>query len=314
MNGISLKDLRWFTTFTNEFYDSKAVSIWQAVLFILPYFDDDASVNYFEDIQRMELEVYEDLIERLNKKGQPLLRNDASPNYEHSYTEWDDMGNLLLSEEQINEVLPELNRSRLLVIEDIDEADNIYQQLKIEIRNSRQNRPTKIELVEDTLRDDLERVLIKKTSLDAVFSVGMSNEMEEQVVSEVDKPATWEDVAVSIHMREVKSAGTDYTDGESEFYIVFKAKQKILCQGTLKSLKFQGKKKPKPNQLFHLLTSFGESASRQNPPYTAKSYPVTISKLRNLLKEHTGIPNDPFKAKEENRPHTARFKVKVLMD
>ena len=165
MNGISLKDLRWFSTFNDEFLESESLSIWQAVLFMLPYFNDDASVNYFENIQRMEVKVCEDLIEELDKERESPLRNDKLPNYENSYTEWDAIGNRLLTEEQVNAFLPELNRSRRRVLKHIEDADTIYQRLKLEIRNSRKKEPTKIELVEDKLRDDFERVLIKRTSL-----------------------------------------------------------------------------------------------------------------------------------------------------
>ena len=169
MNGISLKELRWFSTFNDEFCESESVSIWQAVLFILPYFDDDASVNYFEDIQRMEVKICEDLIEELDEERGLPRRDDKSPNYENSYTEWDAIGNRLLTEEQINAFLLKLNRSRMRVLKHIEDADTIYQLLKLEIRYSRKKEPTKIELVQDTLRKDFERVLIKRASLDAVF-------------------------------------------------------------------------------------------------------------------------------------------------
>jgi hypothetical protein len=70
MNGISLKELRWFSAINDEFCESEAVSIWQAVLYLLPYFDDDASVTYIENIQRLEAEVYEYMDKKLDKQGE----------------------------------------------------------------------------------------------------------------------------------------------------------------------------------------------------------------------------------------------------
>jgi hypothetical protein len=314
MNGISLKELRWFSAINDEFCTSDAVTIWQAVLYFLPYANEDVSDLYFENMHKIETEVYEDFIKTLDKEGEPQLRNDNLPNYTRCYTDCDTMGNLLLSEKQINEILPKLHFNRMLVVEKIREAHIIYQELILEITKSRENRPTNIHLVEDKLRDDFERVLITRTSLDIVFSDVPKGLKKKPVICEVDKPVIWEDVIISIEIREIKSATPGYTVGESDFYIVFKAKQKILCQGTLKSLKFQGKNKPNPNQLFHLLANSRESESQQKHPYTTAIYPVAISKLRNLLKELTGIPNDPFKGREENRPYSARFRLKLPMN
>lgn len=304
MNGISLKELRWFSTFNDEFLESESVSIWQAVLFILAYFDDDASVNYFEDIQRMEISVCEDLIERLNNKGQPLLKNDASPNYERSYSEWDAIANRLLTEEQINEFLPELNRSRLLVIEQIEEADNIYQQLKLEIRKSRGNRPTKILLCEDTLRDDFERVLIERTSLFAVFP--------DLLPCKKEKPVYWHNITINIDYREKKSITKGDTSGELTPYIVFKAGQKILCQGTPKELSFQGQKKTKPNRSFEILEGFGVHLHKRTHKHHPDGYSKAITILRKLLIEVTEIDEDPFYIKQENNPYEPKFTVKIL--
>jgi hypothetical protein len=228
MNGISLKELRWFSTFNDEFCESESVSIWQAVLYLLPYFDDDASVNYFENIQRMEVKVCEDLIEELDEERESPRRDDKSPNYENSYTEWDAIGNRLLTEEQINAFLPELNRSRMLVLEHIEEADNIYQQLKIEIRKSRKRRPTKIELIADTLRDDFERVLIKRTSLDAVFPDIQPCKKE--------KPVYWQNITILIYYQ------LDLTIKSTFSYMEFKARNKILHKVERANSPFQGKK------------------------------------------------------------------------
>jgi hypothetical protein len=305
MNGISLKELRWFSTFNDEFCESESVSIWQAVLFILPYFDDDASVNYFENIQRMEVKVCEDLIEDLDEERESPRRDDKSPNYTHSYTEWDAIGNRLITEEQIDAFLPELNRSRMWVIEQIQEADNIYQQLKIEIRKSRDNRPTKILLFEDTLRDDFERVLIERTSLFAVFP--------DLLPCKKEKPVYWHDITINIDYREKKSITKDDTSGELTQYIVFKTGQKILCQGTPKELSFQGQKKTKPNRSFEILKGFGEHLHKRTNKHHQNGYSKAITILRKLLIEVTEIDDDPFYIKQENNPYEPKFTVKILV-
>lgn len=248
----------------------------------------------------------------LDKKGEPQLRNDNLSNYTRYYTDWDTMGNLLLSEKQINKILPELNFNRMLVVEKIREAHIIYQELILEIRKSRENRPTNIHLVEDKLRDDFDRVLITRTSLDIVFSDVPERLKKKSVICEVDKAVTWEDITISIELREIESSGTDYIDGENELYVVFKTKQRILCQGTPKTLKLQGKQESKPNQLFRLLANYETSKSLQKHPYTKASYPVAITKLRSLLKKLTGITTDPLKSRERNGPYPPRFKVKIL--
>lgn len=304
MSGFSLKDLRWFTTFNDEFCESESVSIWQAVLFILPYFDDEASVNYFENIQRMEVKVCEDLIEELDKEIESPRRDDKSPNYTNSYTEWDAIGNRLLTEEQIDTFLPELNKNRKWVIEQIQEADNIYQQLKIEIRKSRGNRPTKILLFEDTLRDDFERVLIERTSLFAVFP--------DLLPCKKEKPVYWHNITINIDYREKKSITKDDTSGELTPYIVFKAGQKILCQGTPKELSFQGQKKTKPNRSFEILKGFGEHLHKRTHKHHQDGYSKAITILRKLLIEVTEIDEDPFYIKQENNPYEPKFTVKIL--
>jgi hypothetical protein len=296
MNGISLKDLRWFSTFNDEYLESESLSIWQAVLFMLPYFDDDASVSYFNDLQRMESEVYEDLIIRLDKKGQPLLKDDTSPNYEHSYTEWDDMGNLLLSEEQIDEILPELNRSRMLVIERIEEADKIYQELKSEIKKSRDKRPTKIELIEDTLRDDIERVLIKRTSLDAVFPDIQPCKKE--------KPVYWHNIKLLIFYQ------LDLATKSKFSYMEFKAGNKILCRVERENSPFQGEKYSKPKKLFEILDDFRKPLNMRTHDFQGKNYRFEISKLKKLLKELTGLKDEPFYKKDGKfEPYRPKFKV-----
>jgi hypothetical protein len=317
MNGISLKDLRWFSTFNDEFLVSESVSIWQAVLFMLPYFDDDASVSYFDDIQRMEVEVYEDLIEKLDKEGQLLLRDDASLNYTHSYTELDDMGNLLLTEEQIDEILPELNRSRMLVIGQIEEADNIYQQLKIEIRKSRDKRPTKIELIEDTLRNDFERVLIKRTSLEAVFPRDIEFNKDD-TKSEKGEFVAWNKITIEIDYRGKKSDTKDCTSDKSAPHIVFKTGRRILCQGTPKELSFQGKKRTKPTKSFEILKDFSNPHYERKYSYKIKTYRKSIADLRKVLKGLLGIADrkdkaaNPFYQKYNIKPYEPKFTVKFL--
>jgi hypothetical protein len=319
MNGISLKDLRWFSTFNDEFLVSESVSIWQAVLFMLPYFDDDASVSYFDDIQRMEVEVYEDLIEKLDKEGQLLLRDDASLNYTHSYTELDDMGNLLLTEEQIDEILPELNRSRMLVIGQIEEADNIYQQLKIEIRKSRDKRPTKIELIEDTLRNDFERVLIKRTSLEAVFPRDIEFNKDD-TKSEKGEFVAWNKITIEIDYRGKKSDTKDCTSDKSAPHIVFKTGRRILCQGTPKELSFQGKKRTKPTKSFEILKDFSNPHYERKYSYKIETYRKSIADLRKVLKGLLGIADrkdkaaNPFYEKYVNKPYEPKFTVKFLVE
>jgi hypothetical protein len=291
MNGISLKELRWFSTNNDEFCESEAVSIWQAVLFILPHVNDDDSVSYFEDIQRMEVEVYEDLIKKLDKEGQPLLRDDTSPNYAHSYTEWDGRGNLLLSEEQIDEILPELNRSRMLVIEHIEEADKIYQVLKSEIRKSRDKRPTKIELIEDTLRDDLERVLIKRGSLFAVFKDLMNQKL-----------TTWRDIIIVFDFRNL-----------SKLIIQFKTDREVLKEGTLGEFGLKGVNRTKPNRECKILQSFNESGEAEYSKLKhGRSVRREMTYIRNLLRKHTGLSGDPFEKKQTNQNHKPKFKVIIM--
>jgi hypothetical protein len=290
MNGISLKELRWFSTNNDEFCESEAVSIWQAVLFILPHVNDDDSVSYFEDIQRMEVEVYEDLIKKLDKEGQPLLRDDTSPNYAHSYTEWDGRGNLLLSEEQIDEILPELNRSRMLVIEHIEEADKIYQVLKSEIRKSRDKRPTKIELIEDTLRDDLERVLIKRGSLFAVFK---------DLINQ--KIMTWRDIIIVI----------DYKNSHKPI-IQFKSGQEVLNEGTFEKFGFKGVNRSDPNRTFQILESMHESNRAEYLKLKhGESFRKEMTDLRNLLKKYTGLSGNPFEPKQIDKDYEPKFRVVI---
>jgi hypothetical protein len=297
MNGVSLKDLRWFTTFNDEFCESESVSIWQAVLFILPYFDDDASVNYFENIQRMEVKVCEDLIEELDEERESPRRDDKSPNYTHSYTEWDAIGNRLLTEEQIDAFLPELNRSRTLVLEDIEEAENIYQQIKIEIRKSRGN--------EDTLRGDFERVLIERTSLFEVFP--------DILPKETKKPINWHDITINIGYREKRNNTQGDTPYELIPHIVFKAGQKILCQGTPKELSFQGQKRNEPNKSFEVLMDFGKPQHERKHRLQKVSDRKAVTDLRKLLNELTEISGDPFYTKQEKNPYEPKFTVKILV-
>jgi hypothetical protein len=291
MNGISLKELRWFSTFNDEFCESESVSIWQAVLFILPYFDDAASVNYFEDIQRMELEVYEDLIERLNKKGQPLLRNDASSNYENSYSEWDDMGNLLLSEEQIKEILPELNENRMLKIKHIKEAYKIYQELESEINKSCDKRPTRIELIEDILLDKFEIVLIKRESLFAVFK---------DLINQ--KIMTWRDIIIVFDFRNL-----------SKLIVQFKTDREMLKEGTLEKFGLKGVNRKTPNRECKILQSFNESGEAEYSKLKhGRSVRREMTYIRNLLREHTGLSGDPFEKKQTNQNHKPKFKVIIM--
>ncbi|MEP7706445.1 hypothetical protein [Paraglaciecola sp. 25GB23A] len=296
MNGISLKELRWFSTFNDEFCESESVSIWQAVLFILPYFDDDASVSYFENIQRMEVKVCEDLIDELDEERESPRRDDKSPNYTHSYTEWDAIGNTLLTEEQIDAFLPELNRSRMLVIEQIQEADNIYQQLKLEIRKYRGNRPTKIQLIADALRDDFERVLIQRTSLYAVFP--------DLQPSKKEKKVHWNNITVLIFYR------LDL-ETESKFsYMEFKVAQRVLCKIERENSPFQGRKLTQPNKLFGILEDFYRPQEKRKHDFTSPSYRKALTGLRTLLNEITGLSGDPFYLKQGKfEPYTPRFKV-----
>jgi hypothetical protein len=296
MNGISLKELRWFSAINDEFCESEAVSIWQAVLYLLPYFDDDASVTYIENIQRLEAEVYEYMDKKLDKQGELPLRDDNLSNYTPSYTEWDGMGNRLITEEKINAFLPELNRSRMLVLEHIEDADTIYQRLKLEIRNSRKNEHTKIELVEDTLRDDLERVLIKRTSLDAIFPDRLS--------CKKDKPVYWHDIKILIFYR------LDL-EPESKFsYMEFKVGQKILFKVERENSPFQGRKLTQPNKSFGIFEDFHKPLDKRKHDFLDKNYRKAITDLRKLLKKLTGISGDPFYRKPaKSEPYLPRFTV-----
>jgi hypothetical protein len=290
MNGISLKELRWFSANNDEFCESEAVSIWQAVLFILPHVNDDASVSYFQDIQRMETGVYEDLIVKLDEEGEQLIRDDNSPNYAHSFTELDKRGNLLLTEEQINATLPELYRSRMLVIEDIEEADNIYQQLKIEIRKSRENLPTKIELLQDTLREDFERVLIKRESLFAVFK---------DLIKQ--KIMTWRDIIIVI----------DYKNSHKPI-IQFKSGQEVLNEGTFEKFGFKGVNRSDPNRTFQILESMHESNRAEYLKLKhGESFRKEMTDLRNLLKKYTGLSGNPFEPKQIDKDYEPKFRVVI---
>lgn len=255
---------------------------------MLPYFDDDASVSYFDDIQRLETGVYKDLIERLDREGQLLLRDDTSPNYTHAYTELDDMGNLLLSVEQIDEILPELNRSRMLLLDYIEEADRIYQQLKEGIRKSRKKEHTKIELAEDTLRDDFERVLIKKESLFEVFKDRINQ-----------KSTNWRDIIVVI----------DYKNSHKPI-IQFKSGQEVLKEDTFEKLGFKGIKRKEPNILFQILESMHESNRAEYLKLKhSDSFRTGMTRLRNLLKKHAGLTADPFEKEDDGPNHKPKFKI-----
>ncbi|MFT6908760.1 MAG: hypothetical protein ACJAS1_005464 [Oleiphilaceae bacterium] len=313
MNGISLKELRWFSTFNDEFLESESLSIWQAVLFMLPYFDDEASVSFFNDLQRMESEVYEDLIIRLNKKGQPLFKNDTSPNYAHSYTEWDDMGNLLLSEEQIDEILPELNHGRMLVTKRNKEAHIIYKELILEIMKSRDNRIANIHLVEDKLRDDFERVLIARESLSFIRPA--------KQISKKEKALTWNNIVITISYLD-ECSGRNFGSSEDDGrYLVFKARQRILCEGTPVELRckgtlidspFKDQKENKSNRLFLVLRNFGETSLQQElNKRIFKIYRKDITELRKFLKSITGIPTDPFETKLFGQSYQPHFTVEL---
>jgi hypothetical protein len=292
MNGISLKELRCFSAINDEFCESEAVSIWQAVLYILPYINDDASVSYFEKIHKMETEVYENLARKLDEEGEYLLRDDNSSNYTHSYTEWDSRGNRLLTEEQINAFLPELTQRRMSVLEHIEDADNIYQQLKIEIRRSRKREHTKIELVEDTLRKDFERVLIKKESLFSVFKDLMNQKL-----------TTWRDIIIVIDYRKL-----------SELKIKFETNREVLKEGTLEEFGFKGVNSSEPNREFQILQSFNESGVAEYSKLKhGKSFRKEMTNIRNFLREHAGLSGNPFYSKQDDQNHKPKFKV-ILME
>ena len=291
MNGISLKDLRCFSTFNDEFLESESVSIWQAVLFVLPYFDDDASVNYFENIQRMEVRVCEDLVDELDEEREAPCRDDKSPNYTNSYTEWDATANRLLTEEQIDAFLPELNRSRMLVIEQIEEADNIYQQLKLEIRKSRSNRPTKILLCEDTLRDDFERVLIERTSLFAVFKDFMNQKL-----------TTWRDIIIVFDYRYLPKLKVKFTTDKE-----------VLSEGTLEEFGLKGVNMSETNRIGQILQSFSESGAVEYSKLKhGESFAREMTDIRNLLRKHTGLSGNPFETKQPNQNHKPKFRVTIM--